>query len=381
MSIDRQNNVFVYYTTRILRNVPRPHVCLSVCMSVRPRGGAQVPQLAAGSLGLRIMAGAPSLLPMQGVDGQREEDQEKEEEEDIVYQSSIPGVQINVTTDADRLNIWARRLQMQWLGEGDAGRNDLDHLNARTKQRVRLQHQKDVQKRSNQIRREIFFWVIWAGLLALVLNSFALGDSFKYSAKVRQEILGESEELLEGVSTREGVWDFIEQTLNPTIFPEDTSDPNYKWRKNTMIGALRLQQTRTQKNVGCKIPKVYDKLIPSCYPSLDYTKQSKESFGRERQFVAEEMPVFPMTEYVYIYDIASDLNISSANQELNELRAQEWLDLESAKLVVLNTHCSRLESAVLGRHSSLPWPPGAKSPRSWVAPRRAGSHREAAMWR
>tara|TARA_B110001469_G_scaffold98015_1_gene94633 strand:+ start:86 stop:1042 length:957 start_codon:yes stop_codon:yes gene_type:complete len=318
---------------------------------------------------------------MQGVDGQREEDQEKEEEEDIVYQSSIPGVQINVTTDADRLNIWARRLQMQWLGEGDAGRNDLDHLNARTKQRVRLQHQKDVQKRSNQIRREIFFWVIWAGLLALVLNSFALGESFKYSAKVRQEILGESEELLEGVSTREGVWDFIEQTLNPTIFPEDTSDPNYKWRKNTMIGALRLQQTRTQKNVGCKIPKVYDKLIPSCYPSLDYTKQSKESFGRERQFVAEEMPVFPMTEYVYIYDIASDLNISSANQELNELRAQEWLDLESAKLVVLNTHCSRLESAVLGRHSSLPWPPGAKSPRSWVAPRRAGSHREAAMWR
>ena len=40
---------------------------------------------------------SPSLLPMQGVDGQREEDQEKEEEEDIVYQSSIPGVQINVT--------------------------------------------------------------------------------------------------------------------------------------------------------------------------------------------------------------------------------------------------------------------------------------------
>ena len=302
------------------------------------------------------MAGAPSLLPMQAVDAQHEKEEEEEEELDIVYQSAIPGVELMVTTDADRLNIWARKLQMQWLGEGDAGRNDLDHLNARVKQRVRLQHQKDVKKRSNQIRREICFWVLWAVLLAMVLNSFALGESFKYSAKVRQEILGESEDLLEGVSTRDGVWDFIEQTLNPTIFPEDTNDPKYKWRKNTMIGALRLQQTRTVRNVGCAIPTVYDKLIPSCYPSLDWTEPSSESFGRERQFVAVELPVFPVTEYAYIYDIASDLNISSANQQLNELRAQDWLDLESAKLVVRNTHRGRLGSAVLGRHSSLPWP-------------------------
>ena len=335
-----------------------------------------------------IMAGAPSvLLPMQAIDGQREKEEEKEDE-DIVYQSSIPGVETKVTSDADALNIWARKLQMKWLGEGNAGRNDLDHLNARVKHRVRLQHQKDVKKRSNQIRREICFWVLWATLLALVLNSFSLGESFKYSGKVRQEILGESEDLLEGVSTREGVWDFIEQTLNPTIFPEDTSDPQYKMRKNTMIGAMRLEQTRTVKNVGCEIPTVYDKLIPSCYPSLDGTKPSSQSFGRERQFTAVEMPVFPVTQHVYIYDIASDLNISSANRELNDLRAQDWLDLESAKLVVRNTHCGRLESAVLGRHSSLPWPswgrvialmgPAAICTRHEPLSR-AGSHWEAAV--
>ena len=203
---------------------------------------------------------------MQAADEQRAK-QAEEDTEDIIYQSAIPGVENSITKDADKLNVWARRLQMQWLGEGDAGRNDLQHLNARVKQRVRLQHQKDVKKRSNQIRRELFFWVIWAVLLALVLESFALGDSFQYSAKVRQEILGESEDLLEGVSTREGVWEFLEQTLNPTIFPEDTSDPDYVLRKNTMIGALRLQQTRTTKNSGCDIPKVYNKIIPACYPS------------------------------------------------------------------------------------------------------------------
>ena len=299
------------------------------------------------------MAGAPSLLPMQAADEQRAK-QAEEDTEDIIYQSAIPGVENSITKDADKLNVWARRLQMQWLGEGDAGRNDLEHLNARVKQRVRLQHQKDVKKRSNQIRRELFFWVIWAMLLALVLESFKLQDSFQYSAKVRQEILGESEDLLEGVSTREGVWEFLEQTLNPTIFPEDTSDPNYILRKNTMIGALRLQQTRTTKNSGCDIPKVYNKIIPACYPSLDDTPPSQESFGENRQFVADEMKVFPITKHVYIFDIASDLNISSANKALNDLRAQDWLDLESAQLVVRNTHAGRSERAVLGRHSSLP---------------------------
>jgi hypothetical protein len=299
------------------------------------------------------MAGAPSLLPMQAADEQRAK-QAEEDTEDILYQSAVPGVENSITKDADKLNVWARRLQMQWLGEGDAGRNDLEHLNARVKHRVRLQHQRDVKKRSNQIRRELFFWVIWAVLLALVLDSFGLRESFKYSAKVRQEILGESEELLEGVSTREGVWDFIEQTLNPTIFPEDTSDPDYILRKNTMIGALRLQQTRTVKNSGCKIPKVYAKIIPACYPSLDDTPPSQESFGVNRQFVAEEMMEFPISKHVYIFDIASDRNISSANKELNDLRAQDWLDLESAQLQVRNTHAGRSEGAVLGRHSSLP---------------------------
>ena len=281
-----------------------------------------------------------SQLPMQAADWQKEKQKEKqkEEEEDIIYQSAIPGVEMSLTRDEDKLNLWARRLQMQWLGDGDAARNDLGHLNAIVKQRVRLKHQKDVKKRANQIRREVCFWVLWAVLLAMVLNSFALGQSFKYSAKVREEILGESEQLLAGVSTRDGVWDFIEQTLNPTIFPEDTGDPNYKWRKNTMIGALRLQQTRIVKNVGCAIPKVYDKLIPSCYPSLDSTTPSSESFGDERQFVAVELPVFPVSEYAYVYDLASDLNISRANQLLNELRAQDWLDLESAKLVLRNTY-------------------------------------------
>lgn len=226
------------------------------------------------------MAGAPSLLPMQAADEQRAK-QAEEDTEDILYQSAVPGVENSITKDADKLNVWARRLQMQWLGEGDAGRNDLEHLNARVKHRVRLQHQRDVKKRSNQIRRELFFWVIWAVLLALVLDSFGLRESFKYSAKVRQEILGESEELLEGVSTREGVWDFIEQTLNPTIFPEDTSDPDYILRKNTMIGALRLQQTRTIKNSGCKIPKVYAKIIPACYPSLDDTPAEPRELRRE----------------------------------------------------------------------------------------------------
>merc|ERR1719353_800484 len=117
---------------------------------------------------------------MQAADAQRAK-QAEDGTEDIIYQSAIPGVENSITKDADKLNVWARRLQMQWLGEGDAGRNDLEHLNARVKQRVRLQHQKDVKKRSNQIRRELFFWVIWAMLLALVLESFKLQDSFQYS--------------------------------------------------------------------------------------------------------------------------------------------------------------------------------------------------------
>ena len=121
------------------------------------------------------MAGAPSLLPMQAADEQRAK-QAEEDTEDILYQSAVPGVENSITKDADKLNVWARRLQMQWLGEGDAGRNDLEHLNARVKHRVRLQHQRDVKKRSNQIRRELFFWVIWAVLLALVLDSFGLRE-------------------------------------------------------------------------------------------------------------------------------------------------------------------------------------------------------------
>ena len=121
-----------------------------------------------------------------------------------------------------------------------------------------------------------------------------------------------------------------------------------------LLAPLRLQQTRTVKNSGCKIPKVYDKIIPACYPSLDDTPPSQESFGENRQFVAEEMKVFPITKHVYIFDIASDLNISSANKELNDLKAQDWLDLESAQLQVRNTHAGRSEGAVLGRHSSLP---------------------------
>jgi len=46
---------------------------------------------------------------MQAIDGQREMEEEKEDE-DIVYQSSIPGVETKVTSDADALNIWARKL-------------------------------------------------------------------------------------------------------------------------------------------------------------------------------------------------------------------------------------------------------------------------------
>ena len=85
-----------------------------------------------------------------------------------------------------------------------------------------------------------------------------------------------------------------------------------------------------------------------------FIQGNAETFGENRQFVAEEMMEFPISKHVYIFDIASDRNISSANKELNDLRAQDWLDLESAQLQVRNTHAGRSEGAVLGRHSSLP---------------------------
>ena len=75
---------------------------------------------------------------------------------------------------------------------------------------VRIQQQREVKKRASQIRREMIFWLLWAALLAMVLNSFTLGQSFRFSAKVKSEIL-EDEEALSGVSTREGVWQFLEE--------------------------------------------------------------------------------------------------------------------------------------------------------------------------
>lgn len=281
-------------------------------------------------------------LPVSAAEAYRETHQESSKkpvfEEDLMYQPAIPGVEVR-HKEAAQLDLWVRQQQMQWLTDGE-NRAELEHLNNRVRGRVRLAQQREVRKRATQIRREILFYILWVSLFSIVLSSFTLEDCFQLSSKVRDEVLGVAGDALEDVSTREGVWNFLADELVPSIYPEDATDPENKFRKNTQIGAMQLRQRRVTKNEGCTIPTVYKPILATCYPSLDTpgVSASKQSFGLEREFEATLVGVPPLQSWVFTSNLASNLNLTSAQAELRALQAANWLDLETAELVVLNTY-------------------------------------------
>ena len=85
-------------------------------------------------------------------------------------------------------------------------------------------------------------------------------------------VLGVAGDALEDVSTREGVWNFLADELVPSIYPEDATDPENKFRKNTQIGAMQLRQRRVTKNEGCTIPTVYKPILATCLASRELSE-------------------------------------------------------------------------------------------------------------
>ena len=185
------------------------------------------------------------------------------------------------------------------------------------------------------MRSEIVQYLMFAALFSLVLSTFTLGNSFSFAHKLRERVLGPGENLYYGVLTIEDSWDYLTDVLVPSVFPvESELDPD---TKNTMIGAMQLQQTRTNRNENCPVPPIYHPTIKGCYPSLRDAPASTNRFGREKQFEAVEIGLSPFTEWVFVQNVSAALNRSAALAAFEKLREQEWIDLETRIVNVLFT--------------------------------------------
>ncbi len=239
-----------------------------------------------------------------------------------------------------QLDMRVRQQQMEWL-QKNSQRDELDHLNRRVESMVRRSHAREVYKAAAETRRETIHFAVFAALFTVVLSNFIIHESFEFAAKLRERALGPGDRWLDDILTADDTWDYIADRLVPRVFSDHASSswPTSDF-KNTMLGAVQLQQTRVGKNERCAVPTIYEREIRACYPMLAEAQTSDDRYGRESQFEAAMVgiellgigPLAPTPKF--LFEVPSDANASAAAAAVRQLQASRWIDLQTRQVKI-----------------------------------------------
>ena len=229
--------------------------------------------------------------------------------------------------------------QMEWL-QKNSQRDELDHLNRRVESMVRRSHAREVYKAAAETRRETIHFAV---LRHSSRSSFPISSStspLSLRQKLRERALGPGDRWLDDILTADDTWDYIADRLVPRVFrPRLVELADFDF-KNTMLGAVQLQQTRVGKNERCAVPTIYEREIRACYPMLAEAQTSDDRYGRESQFEAAMVgiellgigPLAPTPKF--LFEVPSDANASAAAAAVRQLQASRWIDLQTRQVKI-----------------------------------------------
>lgn len=169
---------------------------------------------------------------------------------------------------------------------------------------------------------------------------------------------------LNNVSTIDEIYGWLSETLVPTAFPNEnffsSGQPitpygtRLMYGQNFRLGTVRLRQLRVKAEEGCSVSRVAADIITSCWPEYQSKYEDTVSFGppsnrtKYRFRTADELCSEHAPEYCkaiifgrkgaaysangFNIDLPTDQD--DANDVIEELKADRWLDYASRVLIV-----------------------------------------------